>query len=190
LPEVVKTASKDVADQLLVRIAKLVSGTLRTEDSIGRAAEGTFVVISTGAGASQVMTFARRLYEQLQNAQVAYRGQPLVILTSFGIATPQDTASSIEELVKLALQRLQQAGASKGERIVGADDIVVVKPATLPSDVERALQVLEQLDAERLGDASSVILRRLLPFLGAAFKKVRIDLPVDRITALLQDKQK
>jgi two-component system cell cycle response regulator len=99
--DTVKAAGKDVADQLLARIAKLVSGTLRTEDSIGRVAEATFVVISTGAGASQVMAFARRLYGQLQAAQVAYRGQPLRIVASFGIASPQDTASSIEELVKL-----------------------------------------------------------------------------------------
>jgi two-component system, cell cycle response regulator len=39
--DVVKAAGKDVADQLLKSIAKMVSGTLRTEDSIGRAAEST-----------------------------------------------------------------------------------------------------------------------------------------------------
>jgi two-component system cell cycle response regulator len=187
-PEVVKTAGKDVADQLLARIAKLVSGTLRAEDSIGRAAEATFIVISTGAGASQVMAFARRLHQQLQSAQVAYRGQPLKIVSSFGIASPQETADSVEELVKLALQRLQKAGAAEGERIVGADEIVLVKPATLPSDLERALQVLEQADAERLAEASDVILRRLLPFLQAAFKRVKIDLPVEKINAMLGKK--
>src|SRR4051812_2994108 len=163
-PEVAKSVGKDVADQLLARIAKLVSGTLRTEDSIGRAAESTFVVISTGAGASHVMAFAKRLHEQLQNAQVAYKGQPMKIVSSFGIASPQDTANSIEDLVKLALQRLQKAGSSKTERIVGGEDITLVKPATLPSDIERAVQVLAQTDPNRLGDASNEVLRRLLPF--------------------------
>jgi two-component system cell cycle response regulator len=184
--EVVKAAGKDVADQLLKSIAKMVSGTLRTEDSIGRAAESTFVVISTGAGASQVMAFARRLYNQLAAAQVAYRGQALRIVASFGIASPQDPATSIEELVKLSLGRLQKATASKGERIVGADEIAVVKPATLPSEIDRAVGVLQQVNAERLGDeASNEILRRLLPFLQAAFKRVKMDLPVDKIAALL-----
>ncbi|HYD06392.1 MAG TPA: hypothetical protein VEC60_11745, partial [Reyranella sp.] len=140
------------------------------------------------AGASQAMAFARRLHEQLQNAQVAYRGQALKIASSFGIASPQDTASSIEDLVKLALQRLQKAGASKTDRIVGSDEIVLVKPATLPSDVERALQVLERVNAERLGEASNEILRRLLPFLQSAFKRVKIDLPVDKIAAMLGKK--
>ena len=153
--------------------------------SIGRAAENTFIVISTGAGASQVMSFARRLYQQLQNAQVAYRGHPLKILTSFGIATPQDTANSIEDLIKLALQRLQKAGASKDERIVAGDEISVVRSATLPGDIDRAVQVLEQANAERLGEASDEILRRLLPFLRTAFRRVKIELPVDKISALL-----
>lgn len=185
-PDVVKAAGRDVADQLLARIAKLVSGTLRQEDSIGRAAEATFVVISTGAGATQVMSFARRLYGQLAAAAVAYRGQPLRIVSSFGIASPQDTAGSIEELVKLALARMQKAAAAKGERIVGADEIAAVKPAGLPSEIERAVAVLQQLNAERLGDqAAGEILRRLLPFLQGAFKRVKIDLPVDRISALL-----
>lgn len=184
--EVSQKAGKDVADQLLARIAKMVSGTLRTEDSIGRAAEATFVVISAGAGATQVMAFAKRLHDQLNNAQVAYRGQPLKILPSFGIASPADPANSIEDLMKLALQRLQKASASKAARIVGADEISVVKPATLPSDVERALQVLERLDAVRLGDSANEILRRLLPFLQAAFKRVKIELPVDKIGAILR----
>jgi diguanylate cyclase (GGDEF)-like protein len=183
--DIAKTAGKDVADQLLARIAKLVTASLRTEDSIGRAAESTFVVISTGAGASQVMAFARRLYGQLGAAQVAYRGQPLRIVSSFGVASPQDAASSIEELVKLALTRLQKAGAAQGERIVGGDEIAVLKPATLPSDIERAVAVLEQASAERLGDASNEVLRRLLPFLQAAFKRVKIELPVDKIAAIL-----
>ena len=183
--EVAQRIGKDVADQLLARIAKMVSGALRTEDSIGRAAETTFIVISTGAGASQVMSFARRLHQQLQNAQVAYRGQPLKIITSFGIATPQDAANAVEDLIKLALQRLQRAGASKDDRIVGGDDISVVRSATLPGDIDRAVQVLEQADAERLGDASNEVLRRLLPFLQAAFKRVKVELPVDKISAIL-----
>jgi len=187
--EVAKAVGKDVADQLLARIAKLVTGTLRTEDSIGRAAESTFVVISTGAGAPNVMAFARRLHEQLKNAQVAYQGQPLKIVSSFGIAAPQDTANSIEDLIKIALARLQKAGASKTDRIVGADEVSVTRPSSLPSDLERALQVLEQVNAERLGDASNDILLRLLPFLRAAFRRLKIELPVERINAILRQQK-
>ena len=122
---------------MLARIAKLVSSGLRTEDSIGRANETTFIVISNGAGAAQVLPFARRLHEQLKNAQVAYRGQPLKIVSSFGVSSvAQDTANSIEDLVKLALQRLQRAGASKDERIVGGEERTSVWLSTSMAGVE------------------------------------------------------
>jgi hypothetical protein len=46
--------------------------------------------------------------------------------------------------------------------------------------------VLQQVNADRLGDPASIeVLRRLLPFLQAAFKRVKIDLPVDKIAAIL-----
>jgi two-component system, cell cycle response regulator len=207
-PEVSQKVGKDVADQLLAKIAKLVSGNLRAEDSIGRAAETTFIVISTSAGAAEVMGLARRIQEQLQKAQVAYRGQALTVVSSFGVASlTTDTANTIEDLMKVALQRLQRAGASKGERIVGAEpapapalgersigvaEILVrppPKPAGLPGDIETALKVFERSNAERLGDASSEVLLRLLPFLQSAFKHASIDLPWDKIATLLKTKK-
>jgi diguanylate cyclase (GGDEF)-like protein len=198
--QVAQKAGKDVADQLLAKIAKLVSGNLRAEDTIGRAAETTFSVISAGPGASQVMAFTRRMQEQLQNAQVAYRGQALTIVASFGVALlPQDAANAIEDLMKLALQRLQRASASKGERIVGPEplgersigvaEIVLTKPAGVPGDIDAALKVFERASAERLGDASGEVLLRLLPFLQGAFKRANIDLPWDKIAALLKTKK-
>jgi diguanylate cyclase (GGDEF)-like protein len=188
--EIAKNSSKDVADQLLAKIAKLVSSNLRTEDSIGRAAETTFIVVSAGEGAGQVMAFARRMYEQLKAAQVAYRGQVLKIVSSFGVASlGHDSAASIEDLIKLALQRLQRASASAGVRIVGAEDIGSIKVASIPVEIERAIQVLEKINAERLGLSSGDMLLRLLPFLQSAFKQLKIDLPWDKIAALLKSKK-
>jgi two-component system, cell cycle response regulator len=182
--DVVRSAGKDVADQLLARIAKLVRGTLRTEDSIGRVAETLFVVISTGPGASQVLSFARRLYEQLQNARVAYGATPLKIVASFGTASPRDMGNSADELIKLALQRLQAARVSKGERIVGGDAVPAAR-ANLPKDIEHAVSLLAQASAQNLGDASDEVLLRLLPFLHGALRRVKIELPVEKIAAML-----
>lgn len=189
--EVAQKVGKDVADQLLVRITRLIAGMLRAEDSIGRTADATFVVISAGTGAPQVLAFARRLYEQLENAQVSYGKQLLKIHANFGVASLGiDTANSIEELIKLALQRLQKAVSPKAKPIPGEDDDALVKPTILPGEVERALQVLERLDAERLGEATNEILRRLLPFLHAAFKRMQVGFPVEKVAKMLQRKQK
>jgi two-component system cell cycle response regulator len=188
--EISKNAGKDIADQLLAKIAKLASSNLRTEDSIGRAAESTFIVISGGPGAAQVMVLARRLHEQMKAAQVAYRGQTLKIVSSFGVATlGNDQAGGVEELIKLALQRLQRAGTGVGDRIVGSEDIGSIKVATIPAEIERAIQVLEKINAERLGVSSADMLLRLLPFLQSAFKQLKLDLPWDKIGTVLKSKK-
>ncbi|TAK87522.1 MAG: response regulator [Betaproteobacteria bacterium] len=151
---------KRVADELLARIGKLVASMMRAEDTVGLAAEATFMVLSPGTGPAQALAFARRLREQLLNAQVSYGGQVLKIQASVGCASfGVDAADSIEELMKRALQRLQTGN-------------IAPKPALLAAEVERALQVLERLDAEGLGDAAArEIVRRLAPFMQRALKR-------------------
>jgi two-component system cell cycle response regulator len=165
--ELAVSVSREVADQILVRIARLVTTMSRAEDTVGRAADSTFVVISAGTGAPQVLAFARRLSEQLENAKVSYGGQLLKIRTSYGVASlGVDNASSIDDLMMFALQRLQKA----------ANQAAAPQPAArpaLPPEVDKAIQVLEKLDPARLGDAAAEILRRLSPFLQEAFRRAQ-----------------
>lgn len=177
---------KDVADELLARIAKLIAGMTRAEDSIARTAEATFMVVSPGTGAPQALAFARRLREQLQNAQVSYGKQVLKIQASFGLASlGADAATSIEELMKRALQRLHAAASAKTDPLAGRD--APVKPAILPAEVERAVQVLGSLDAERLGsEAAGEILRRLMPFVRGALKRAQAGFPSDKAAKTLE----
>jgi len=182
--EATRDAGKDVSDQVLARIAKMVQGMLRTEDSIGRVAEATFMIISAGAAASQMMGFARRLYSQLESAQVRHNNKVLKIRSSFGLASLAAATASIEDLMKLALQRVQAAGARSGEPIVGEPESSAPAPAAIASaasasaakptvaspaaaatpqnDVGRALDVLAKADPKHLDDASETVLRGFL----------------------------
>jgi two-component system, cell cycle response regulator len=187
--EMGEKVGKAVADQLLARIAKLVMGTLRAEDSMGRTGEAIFTIIFSATSSQQALAFARRMHEQLEKAQVTYRDQVLKIRTSIGLAALDvDTAASLEDLMRLALQRLQQAAANrKAQSIVGQDEVRVVKAPSLPSDLERAVQVLEAAKPDQLaGDIGSEVLRRLLPFVTAACKRLGVDLPVDKIQQALK----
>jgi diguanylate cyclase (GGDEF)-like protein len=164
--EVTRTVSKQVADQILARVAKLVSGMLRAEDSIGRLADATFVVISAGTGAPQVLAFAKRLRDQLEAAKVSYGGKALRIRTSTGIASlGTDTVGAVEDLMKIALQRLQRAEPMPAPAAAPAE-----KRLALPPEVDAALRVLESLDALRLDQFADEIARRLAPLVQAALK--------------------
>ena len=183
---------KAVADQLLARIAKLVMGILRQEDSMGRTSEAGFLIVFPGTSSQQALAFARRMTEQLEKAQVSYRGEVLRIGTSIGLAALDvDPATSVEELMKAAQQRLKDATARKAQqRIVTQDEVSVMKPLSLPSDIERAAQVFENANLAQLGDAASEALRRLLPFIDGVCRKLNVELPLDKITQAIRNQPK
>lgn len=190
--EITDKVGKAVADQLLARIAKLVMGTLRAEDSMGRTSEAGFAVLFPGTSSQQALAFARRMHEQLEKAQVTYREQVLRISTSMGLAALDvDAASSIEELIKLAQQRLKDAANRKAQqRIVNQDEVSLVKPVTLPSDIDRAVQALENVNADQMGDAASEALRRMLPFIVAVCRRLNVEIPLDKITLAIRNQLK
>ncbi len=115
--EITEKVGKSVADQLLAKVAKLVMGTLRAEDSMGCTAEATFAVIFPGTSSQQALAFARRMHEQLDKAQVNYRDQVLKIRTSIGLAALDvDNVASIEELMKGHRTRRCAAAGRRGRR--------------------------------------------------------------------------
>ena len=163
---VTQAVSKEVADQILARVAKLVSGMLRSEDSIGRLADATFAVVSAGTTAPQVLAFAKRLRDQLEAAKVSYGGKALRIRASTGVAAlGVDNVGAIEEMMKLAMQRLERA-----ELVAAPAAAVAEKRVALPAEIDAALKVLEGLDAVRLNTFADEIARRLAPVVQAALK--------------------
>src|SRR5207253_4609080 len=106
--DVVRAAGKDVADVVVKRIAKLLLDKVRTEDSVARTAEASFMVVAAGTAAPQMLVLAQRLQRELDDAKVTYRGTALRFVTSFGVASLSlDPVNTIEELMQLAMQRLK-----------------------------------------------------------------------------------
>src|SRR5207244_1095084 len=105
--------------------------------SIGRAADSTFVVVSAGTGAAQVLAFARRLSEQLQNAKITYGNQLLKIKASYGVASlGADAAGSIDELMKLAMQRVEEGVKEQGvKEQVAPQPQPASRVASLPEEI-------------------------------------------------------
>jgi diguanylate cyclase (GGDEF)-like protein len=189
--DIARKAGKNVADQLLARLAKLVMGTLRAEDSMGRVGEATFAVIFSGTSSQQALAFASRLQEQLSKAQVTYQNQVFRFVTSTGLAgLDTDPAKSVEDLMKLALQRLQDPASQKASPAVAQAQASPMKVLGLPSDIETAVKAIESTNPERLGEAGNEVLRRLLPFLVAACRRLNVELPADKIVQALKTRQK
>jgi hypothetical protein len=129
--------------------------------------------------------------DQLEKAQPTFQGKVLRIRTSIGHAgLDMDSAASIEDLMKLALQRLQQGPPRTPERVPTAEAPRPAGPPGLPIDVERALQAFDPARADQLGEAAFEVLRRMLPFIHAVCKRLNVDFPAGAIIEALKNRRK
>jgi diguanylate cyclase (GGDEF)-like protein len=178
-------SGKDLTGQLLARVAKLVQGTLRAEDAIGRTAGAQFCITLPSTGADQALVFARRLRDQLGNARARQGDEVIRLLTRIGVASlSHDKVNSFEELVEAALARLERSAKSAAQSpdATGTMTIPPSSDATLPptapsANVAYIMKALDNASPERTRE----VLRQLLPLLGAAFKRVNIDFPGEAI---------
>ena len=155
--DIVRDAGNEIAEMVVKRIAKLLVEKVRTEDSVARTSDAAFMVVAAGTSAPQMLALAQRLQRELEEAKVTYKGHALRFGTSFGVASLSlDAVNSIEELIRLALQRLDAAAKRKAPSPPEPS-----APQHLPADIERALQVLEGLDEARLGKATKAVVKRL-----------------------------
>lgn len=155
--EILRVAGKEVADVIVGRIAKLLLAKVRAEDSVGRVAEGAFMVIAAGTTAAQIQAIGERLQRELAEAKVTHREQRLTFPSRLGVASlAMDRCGSIEELMRLAAQRLEEDRTS-----VKTPPAKAPAPRALPEDLERALQCLEKAQWERLGDVAPHVMQRL-----------------------------
>ena len=100
---IVLAATKDIADIVVARIAKLVMEKVRAEDSVARVAQATFVVLAAGTAARNG-ALAERLRRELEEAKVTYAtrcssSSPASALLRFS-ADP--ALNAIEDLVRLS----------------------------------------------------------------------------------------
>jgi two-component system, cell cycle response regulator len=150
--DIALAAGKDIADVVVQRVAKLLLAKVRAEDSVARVAHATFAVLAVGAAGPQMLAVGQRLRRELDEAKVTYKTQTLKFVSSLGVASAADSADSIEDLMRLALQRLQRAAAAPPP---------AAQAGGLPAELERILRYLEGADIARFGAAADEFARRL-----------------------------
>lgn len=157
---IARSCGKELAEVVVARVAKLIMDKVRTEDSVARIAPATFVVVSPGTSGAQMLVVAQRLRRELAEAKVRYHDKTLTFSASHGLSSAgADPASSVEELVRLALQRLSLSPPAAPPK---------PKATHLPAELERLVRMLESVDTSRLGDAAEQFARRLTKIAASA----------------------
>ncbi|WIM06542.1 MAG: response regulator [Candidatus Nitricoxidivorans perseverans] len=112
-----------VAEMLVAQFSRLLAGTVRREDLLGRWTERELAIASPGITEVQARAFAERLRLAVARADIRHQGRPLTATLSIGVASsPADTAAGAEALMTVAEARMVKARGEGGDRVAGGGD--------------------------------------------------------------------
>ena len=164
---------EQVADQIGNRFAKMLTGKMRQEDSLGHFGNGQFAIVSPGTAPAFCATFAERVREAIEVARLSVQGQIIALTVSIGLASvPTDQVDSAASLLDLAGERMQKAMQAGGNRTESGG----ILPATRPISLHHALELLA---ANRPGPVIPhlpALAERLLPLLKLMDQELELDL--------------
>src|SRR4051812_27191939 len=172
--EIANKLGSEAAGQLLGRIVKLVQGTLRAEDSMGRMGDALFTIVQQSTAAEQAIAFARRLRERLDSARVTHGTEQLRVRTSLRVSSfTQDKPASMEDLLKVAMDRLERAAAKPASQQPDmTQNLASTLQRAVQNDVSLAVQMLEKASEERYAE----VMDKLGPLIKANCGRLGIEL--------------
>lgn len=129
-----------VAKAVVTQFAKMLHGSVRKEDSLTQVGPAEFAILALFIGGAGATSFAQRMKDGVSRAAINYRGKPIRLSISIGLAnSAADNAGTIEDLLARAEERMSSGRAAGGNRIVGFGGKPV---ADAPPSIDRALAAL------------------------------------------------
>ena len=175
-----------VAGQVGTRFAKLLAAKIRREDSLGHFEDGQFAVVSPGTSPALCISFANRVREAVEVAHVSAHGQRVVLTVSIGVASaPQDNVTSASAMLELAGQRMKEAMAAGGNRIVGGSE---GQGTNRKLGVQHALELLQAQRSEVVMPHLQRLGKQVLPLLSLLDKEFGLNLPLAEIERRLSER--
>jgi diguanylate cyclase (GGDEF)-like protein len=164
---------EQVAGEIGNRFAKMLTGKMRQEDSLGHFGNGQFAVVSPGTAPACCATFAERVREAVEVARLSVQGQTVALTVSIGLASvPTDQVDSAAALLDRAGERMHKAMLAGGNRTESGG----ILPATRPISIHHALELLAANRPEPVIPHLAALAERLLPLLKLMDQEMELDL--------------
>jgi diguanylate cyclase (GGDEF)-like protein len=104
-------------DEVLKALARILTGSLREVDSVGRVGGEEFLVVARETNVEGATAVAERIRTTVANTPIVYNGQKITITVSVGFAVTQDgVAVDQMALTELAAEALAHAKANGRNR--------------------------------------------------------------------------
>ncbi len=178
---------EDVMKLLHLRFSKMLAEKVRKEDSTGHFAAGQFVIVTPGTPYLACESFANRLREAIEVANIAVHGQRLSLTVSMGVAnSPVDPVSSAGALLELARSRLRAAQEAGGNRVSACDAKF--------ANIVQAPKLAHAIELIKAGHERAVIPhihtlgRQILPLLQLLERELKLGLPLAALEKNILDR--
>ncbi|OGI41634.1 MAG: hypothetical protein A2150_02025 [Candidatus Muproteobacteria bacterium RBG_16_64_11] len=136
--KIYKQHGDDAVDQLLVWFAKLLSQTVRTDDTVARIAGSAFAVLTPSTTRADALQLADRLRVTIASQAFSHGDNETTVTASIGLASVRaDRRQDLEQLLRLADERLLHARSEGGNRVCAsvlgdvlaeAEEVVLAPP--------------------------------------------------------------
>lgn len=185
-----KKYGDQVCDQILIWLAKIMTATSRTEDTVARTGGGEFAILAPSSGRMQAAVFCERLRTAVIAEPFKHENIEVPLTISLGLATHgRDPGETTEDLLTLADQRMTLAKAAGGNRLGISYQEDAPKPEESiieQPDFETALKMLGANEGGKLTPFLPDLLTRCLPLL--EFCNKQLDLGLGFAIESLKDK--
>ena len=159
----------EIADQLLIWLAKTLLYKTRNDLSVARTGSAKFAVLAASMGRMEAAVLCERLRSAVAESPFTHEAISIPVTISIGLVTiARNPVSSIEEMYSMAEQRLQVAKATGGNRLVASDhegDKKIDEAIMEEPDIDTALAMLAGNEAGKLGPYAPSLALRVIPLL-------------------------
>lgn len=174
------------AEDVGTRLARMLAGKMRQEDSLGHFGPGQYAVVSPGTPPAFCATFAERVRSAVEAARLTFHGELIALTVSIGVSSvPRDAVVSAAALLELAGQRMQAAAQAGGNRI----DAGGSQPATQVISVHQALRLIAADRPAAVVPHLPVLAESLLPLLQLMNQELGLALPLADVERRLSERK-
>ena len=180
-----KKKGREIAERILVNVAKIIANSVRQEDTVARIGLAQFGVLMPGADEATARKIANRMHQLMQKTGYRLGNTRFRMTMSAGLVSPALSADlDFDEVLKVAESRLSKAMSAGGNKLIfeepeaasgarrgeGADR---PRPKNLLS-VEEALVLLKSGETAKLAEQAHLLVDKIYPLMQFANNELRL----------------
>ena len=175
-----------VAELITNKLAKIIAGKVRREDTISQLSGARFAVLSPSTSMAGCSAFALRLQKAMEKLVMTYREERIRITVSVGISGSEtDGLRSVESLVEAATERAQFGIAAGGNRIINNEG--EIDESAVESDGGRLISIDHALLQLRIGAQEDVmerlpeVIATMMPLFSLLEERLHFGIPLSEL---------